>query len=249
MYRMTPFLLKGKTKPSACVCGCVLVGIPTPPTAGVCRQLPVAHLCRPLAKERQVFSLLSLPGPSTLVTRNMNRTKLERSRSRASPRHRRALGKGGCQQPLPEASGTRVSGSKAVDTESASNFPAWFRFWLLTLSARDETGAISYKSVNKSMMMVATVNDALNGSGSGGGVLGNTQGMLPATIASPFKPLKRERQKVPLPPNFCCRQSHPAHTWGRGLNLGCGRLALRSAGPSSGSCASDREKSRILGTV
>ena len=50
---------------------------------------------------------------------------------------------------LPAASRTRVSGSKAVDTESASSFPAWFRFWLLTPSAKKEADAVGYRPASK----------------------------------------------------------------------------------------------------
>ena len=49
----------------------------------------------------------------------------------------------------PAASTTRVSGSRAADTESASNSPAWFRFGLLTPSAKKEADTVSYESVNR----------------------------------------------------------------------------------------------------
>lgn len=49
----------------------------------------------------------------------------------------------------PAASKIRVSGSRAADTESASNSPAWFRFGLLTPSAKKEADTVSYESGNR----------------------------------------------------------------------------------------------------
>lgn len=167
--------------------GAGLQEAPVPPPA-------TAHTgSAPHQKEGTALSFPSPPGPSTgpgtLVSGNVNRTEPESSSSRAprgvggSPRRWRPAS-------LPAASRTRVSGSKAVDTESASSFPAWFRFWLLTLSAKDKVGIISYEPVSKNC------NDRDRASG-WRSALALRQRTVAATAVSPLKLLIWERQEVP----------------------------------------------------
>lgn len=134
----------------------------------------------------------------------------------AGPRGSR---RGGRSLSLPAASRTRVSGSGDVDTESASSFPAWFRFWLLTPSAKNEADAVGHRSANKNEMTVMTVSPAALSTG----WRSAPPQRLPGTrIAPPQRQKGSERHSAPLTAQTGLTAAHT----GGGLDPGCLRLGL-----------------------